>query len=60
MKRLSLIVAATAFLLGACERHSWEDDDKNGDGKIDQNELGTKRLYQEKHGEIGEEEKAHE
>ena len=45
MKRLSLIAAAAAFLLGACERHSWDDDDKNKDGVIDQNEKGTKRLY---------------
>lgn len=48
MKRLSLFLAAFAFLLGACERHSWEDSDDNGDGHIDQNEKGTKRLY-EKH-----------
>lgn len=52
MKRLSLILAAFALVLGACERHSWDDDDKNKDGVIDQNEKGTKRLYAE-HGKDG-------
>ena len=47
MKRLSLLVAVFAFLLGSCERHNWEDVDENGDGRIDQNEKGTKRLYKE-------------
>lgn len=52
MKFLSLIVAAAAFLfVGACERHTWDDEDANKDGKIDQNEKGTSRLYQkEDHG----------
>ena len=50
MKRLSLIAAVFAFLLGACERHTWEDHDANQDGKIDQNEKGTKRLYEDDHG----------
>ena len=50
MKRLSLILAAAAFLFGACERHTWEDKDANEDGTIDHNEKGTKRLY-EKHGD---------
>ena len=50
MKRLSLLVASCAFFLGACERHTWEDNDANGDGKIDQNEKGTKRLYKD-HGD---------
>ncbi len=63
MKRLSLLVAATAFLLGACERHTWEDEDANKDGKIDQNEKGTKRLYEEhgkeKEGEHEDAEKKH-
>ncbi len=54
MKRLSLIAATVAFLFGACERHSWEDQDKNKDGRIDQNEKGTKRLYQDDHGKEGE------
>ena len=52
MKRLSLLLAAIAFLLGACERHTWEDHDANEDGKIDQNEKGTKRLYED-HGKGG-------
>jgi len=47
MIRLSLLVAVLAFLLGACERHNWEDVDENSDGRIDQNEKGTKRLYKE-------------
>ena len=47
MKCLSLLVVIIAFVLGACERHNWEDVDENGDGRIDQNEKGTKRLYQE-------------
>ena len=47
MKCLSLLVAILAFLLGACERHNWEDVDEDGDGTIDQNEKGTKRLYKE-------------
>lgn len=47
MKFPSLIIAAAAFLfVGACERHTWEDEDANNDGKIDQNEKGTSRLYQ--------------
>lgn len=51
MKHLSLILTATAFLfVGACERHTWEDNDANGDGKIDQNEKGTSRLYKDDHG----------
>lgn len=50
MRRLSLIAAAIAFALGACERHTWEDVDANQDGVIDQNERGTKRLF-EKHGD---------
>lgn len=45
MKRLSLILAAFSLVLGACERHTWEDVDQNKDGVIDQNEKGTKRLY---------------
>jgi hypothetical protein len=53
MKRLSLIAAVFAFTLGACERHTWEDVDANKDGKIDQNEKGTKTLY-EGHKEGGE------
>lgn len=53
MKFLSLIVAALAFSLAACERHTWEDKDKNEDGVIDDNEKGTKRLYQAHHGEGG-------
>ncbi|MCS5539738.1 MAG: hypothetical protein VCA40_11315 [Roseibacillus sp.] len=55
MKRLSLLVAVLAFLLGACERHNWEDVDENGDGRIDQNEKGTKRLYKEHKEDEGEE-----
>ena len=51
MKRLSLIVAAVAFSLGACERHTWEDKDKNGNGVIEDNEKGTKRLYKAHHAE---------
>lgn len=46
MKYLSLGIAAVAFLLGACERHSWEDNDANGDGIIQESEKGTVRLYQ--------------
>ena len=53
MKRLSLILAASAFLFGACERHSWADDDKNEDGTIDANEKGTKRLYKDHGGHEG-------
>ncbi len=53
MRRLSLILAAFALVLGACERHTWEDQDANQDGKIDQNERGTNRLYKEHHGEEG-------
>ncbi len=58
MKRLSLLVAVFAFLLGSCERHNWEDVDENGDGRIDQNEKGTKRLYKE-HKEHKEDEGEH-
>lgn len=54
MKCLCSLVAILAFLLGACERHNWEDVDENKDGRIDQNEKGTKRLYEEhKEGEDG-------
>ncbi len=54
MKCLCSLVAILAFLLGACERHNWEDVDENQDGRIDQNEKGTKRLYEEhKEGEDG-------
>ncbi len=55
MKRLSLLVAVLALLLGACERHIWEDVDEKGDGRIDQNEKGTKRLYKEHKEDEGEE-----
>ena len=54
MKCLSLLVAILAFALGACERHNWEDVDENGDGRIDQNEKGTKRLYKEHKEDEGE------
>ena len=54
MKRLSLLVAVFAFLLGSCERHNWEDVDENGDGRIDQNEKGTKRLFKEHKEDEGE------
>ena len=47
MKCLSLLVVILAFVLGACERHNWEDVAENGDGRIDQNEKCTKRLYQD-------------
>jgi hypothetical protein len=58
MKRLLLTAAAFAFLLGAsCERHSWEDVDANKDGKIDQNEKGTKGLYEKHEAEGGSKEK---
>jgi hypothetical protein len=50
MKYLSLLLVAVAFLLGACERHSWEDKDANGDGIIQESEKGTSRLYKG-HGE---------
>lgn len=49
MKFLCLSVAAFAFALGACERHSWEDV-KDEDGNL--TEKGTKRLFEE-HGEEG-------
>ena len=55
MRFLSPLVAILAFLLGACERHNWEDVDENGDKKIDQNEKGTKRLYMEHKEDEGEE-----
>ena len=55
MKRLSLLVATCAFFLGACERHTWEDVDENKDGRIDQNEKGTKRLYKDHGKKEGEE-----
>ena len=63
MKYLSLLLVAVAFLLGACERHSWEDKDANGDGIIQESEKGTSRLYKG-HGEEhadghGEEQGAH-
>ena len=52
MKLLSLSAAILALALASCERHSWED-------KVDENgnvvEQGTKRLYQEKEGDQGEE-----
>ena len=47
MKRVSLLALGFAFFGGACEQHHWEDVDENGDGVIDQNERGTKRLYKE-------------
>ena len=47
MKRASWLGIIFAFFLGACEQHHWEDVDENGDGVIDQNERGTKRLYKE-------------
>ena len=47
MKCLSLLVVILAFVLGACERHNWEDVDENGDGRIDTNEKCPTRLYQE-------------
>jgi|GEM_PF-771180 len=50
MKYLSLLLVAVAFLVGACERHSWEDKDANGDGIIQESEKGTSRLYKG-HGE---------
>ena len=53
MKRLSLIVASLGLLLGACERHSWNDVDANKDGEIGPNEKGTKRLYEDDHGKGG-------
>ena len=57
MKYLSLLLVAVAFLLGACERHSWEDKDANGDGIIQESEKGTSRLYKG-HGEEHAEEHA--
>ena len=48
MKNLSLFLVLGAFLLGACERHSWEDEDVNGDGIIQESEKGTVRLYPNK------------
>lgn len=59
MNRLSLFLAALAFLFGACERHSWEDSDDNQDGRIDQNEKGTKRLYEKHEKKDGDKEKKH-
>ena len=53
MRNLSLLVASLAFLLGACERHNWEDTDKNGNNKIENSEKGTKRLYKEHKDEDG-------
>jgi hypothetical protein len=50
MKILSLAVLALAFLFTSCERHTWEDNDANGDGIISESEKGTKRLY-EAHGD---------
>lgn len=42
MKFLSLLIALLALSLGACERHSWEDQvDENGIVT----EKGTKRLF---------------
>ena len=52
MKTLTLAVLALAFLFTSCERHSWEDNDANGDGVIQESEKGTKRLY-EGHGDHG-------
>ena len=52
MKVLSLAVLALAFLFTSCERHSWEDNDANGDGIIQESEKGTKRLYPS-HGDHG-------
>ena len=53
MRNLSLLVASLAFLLGACERHNWEDTDENGNNKIENSEKGTKRLYKEHKDEDG-------
>ena len=52
MKIPSLAVLALAFLFTSCERHTWEDNDANGDGVIQESEKGTKRLY-EAHGDDG-------
>ena len=54
MKRVSLLALVFAFFVGACEQHHWEDVDENGDGVIDQNERGTKRLYKEHKAHDGE------
>ena len=64
MKRVSLLALVFAFFVGACEQHHWEDVDENGDGVIDQNERGTKRLYKEHkahddHGDGHDEEEGH-
>lgn len=49
MKFLCLPIFVLALVLGACERHTWEDQ-KDEDGHVTQK--GTKRLY-EGHGEHG-------
>ena len=48
MKYLSLLISAFALSLGACERHSWEDQ-KDENGIV--TEKGTKRLYPAHHAE---------
>lgn len=48
MRFLFLSAAALAFVLGSCERHSWEDK-TDEDGNVVQK--GTKRLYEEKGGD---------
>ena len=55
MKYLSLLIAAFALSLGACERHSWEDQ-KDENGIV--TEKGTKRLFPA-HGEHGGQEGDH-
>ena len=50
MKYLSLLISAFALSLGACERHSWEDQ-KDENGIV--TEKGTKRLYPAHHAEGG-------
>jgi hypothetical protein len=57
MKFLCLSVAAFAFALGACERHSWEDV-KDEDGNL--TEKGTKRLFEEHGHEEGAGHEGHE
>ena len=64
MKRVSLLALVFTFFVGDCEQHHWEDVDENGDGVIDQNERGTKRLYKEHkahdgHGDGHDEEEGH-
>ena len=50
MNYLSLLIAAFALSLGACERHSWEDQ-KDENGIV--TEKGTKRLFSAHHSEGG-------